>query len=134
VRWRAGKLHDSTVAITVTQVKRGAISDLKQFKLGSAAMASTVYYVTAVVRNIGTGNLSGRTLALFGKVSRHLVVQPVLFTLPFHRCDYRPLPPHFRKGAAAHVCMVMLVPKHGRVSAVEWRSPRLPEPVSWRIR
>jgi hypothetical protein len=134
VRWRADKTSQSLLAVTVQSVKRGAIGDLKQFKLGRAVMASHVYYVSVLVKNTGTGNLSGKLLPLFGKVSAHLVVPPVRFTLPFPRCEYRPLPAHFKRGARAHVCMVMLAPKHGRISAIEWRSPRLPQPVSWRVR
>jgi hypothetical protein len=134
VRWRADKTHQSLLAVTVQAVKRGAISDLKQFKLGRAAMTSHLYYVSVLVRNTGSGNLSGKLLPLFGKVSAHLVVQPVRFTLPFPRCEYKPLPAHFKQGARAHVCMVMLAPRHGRISAIEWRSPRLPQPVSWRVR
>jgi hypothetical protein len=134
VRWRAGKAHDSVIALTVTGVRRGSIADLGQYRLGRAARASTLYYVYSVVRNTGSGNLSGRRLPLFGKVSPRLVVPPVRFRLPFHRCDYQPLPVHFAKGARARVCMVMLAPRHGSVSSVEWRSPRLPQPVSWRVR
>jgi hypothetical protein len=134
VRWRAGKAHDSVIGLTVTGVRRGSIADLSQYKLGQAARASTLYYVYSVVRNTGSGNLSGRRLPLYGKVSPHLVVPPVRFKLPFHRCDYQPLPAHFAKGARARVCMVMLAPRHGSISSVEWRSPRLPEPVSWRVR
>ncbi len=134
VRWRAGKAHDSVIALSVTGVRRGSIADLSQYKLGQAARASTLYYVYSVVRNTGSGNLSGRRLPLYGKVSPHLVVPPVRFKLPFHRCDYQPLPAHFAKGARARVCMVMLAPRHGSISSVEWRSPRLPEPVSWRVR
>jgi hypothetical protein len=134
VRWRAGKAHDSVIALTVTGVRRGRVADLSSYKLGRAARASTLYYVSSVVRNTGSGNLSGRRLPLYGKVSRDLVVPPVRFKLPFHRCDYEPLPAHFAKGARARVCMVMLAPRHGSISAVEWRSPRLPQPVSWRVR
>ncbi|MDX6367079.1 MAG: hypothetical protein QOK30_2155, partial [Nocardioidaceae bacterium] len=116
VRWRAGKAHDSVIGLTVTGVRRGSIADLSQYKLGRAARASTLYYVYSVVRNTGSGNLSGRRLPLYGKVSSHLVVPPVRFKLPFHRCDDRPLPAHFAKGARARVCMVMLAPRHGSIS------------------
>jgi hypothetical protein len=134
VRWRAGKAHDSVIAVTVNRVRRGSVADLRLYKLGKAARASSLYYVFSVVRNTGSGNLSGRRLPLYGKVSAHLVVPPVRFRRPFHRCDYEPLPAHFATGARASVCMVMLAPRHGSISSVEWRSPRLPEPVSWRIR
>ncbi len=126
--------HTSKIALTVTSVSRGKIKDLRQFSLGDAARASTVYYVAAVVKNVGRGDLSGRRLTLYGKVSHDLVVPPVLFSTTFQRCDDRPLPGKFRRGAKTHLCMVMLAPKHGRISAVEWRGTRGAEPISWVVR
>jgi hypothetical protein len=134
VQWRGQRGHQSRAAVTVTAVKRGSIRDLKQFQLTRPARSSTVYYVSAAVRNLGPGNLSGRFLTLYGKVSARLVVQPVRFTLAFKRCDYQPLPAHFTKGKRARVCMVMLAPRHGRISSIEWRSSGRQLPVSWRAR
>jgi hypothetical protein len=134
VEWRGKPGHQSRAAITVTSVKRGSITDLKQFKLTGPARSSSVYYVSAAIRNLGPGNLSGRLLTLYGKVSSALVVQPVRFTTSFARCDYRPLPAHFTKGKRARVCMVMLAPRHGRISSIEWRGSGRRPPVTWRVR
>jgi hypothetical protein len=134
VDWHGKKGHQSRSAVTVTSVKRGSITDLKQFRLTGPARSASVYYVSAAVRNLGTGNLSGRFLTLYGKVSAALVVQPVRFTLAFARCDYKPLPAHFTKGKRARVCMVMLAPRHGRISSIEWRGSGRRQPVSWRVR
>ena len=134
VEWRGQPGHQSRAAVTVTSVKRGSIQDLKQFKLTGPARTSSVYYVSAAVRNLGPGNLSGRRLTLYGKVSSALVVQPVRFTTAFARCDYKPLPAHFTKGKRARVCMVMLAPKHGRISSIEWRGSGRQQLVSWRAR
>jgi hypothetical protein len=134
VEWHGKSGHQSRAAVTVTSVKRGSITDLKQFKLTGPARSSSVYYVSAAVRNLGTGNLSGRLLTLYGKVSSTLVVQPVRFTTSFARCDYKPLPTHFTKGKRARVCMVMLAPRHGRISSIEWRGSSRMQPVTWRVR
>ena len=134
VQWRGQKGHESRAAVTVTAAKRGSLTDLKQFKLTGPARSSTVYYVSAAVRNLGPGNLSGRFLTLYGKVSAALVVQPVRLTLAFKKCDYKPLPAHFTKGKRTRVCLVMLAPRHGRISSIEWRGSSRQQPVSWRVR
>ncbi|MBA2559991.1 MAG: hypothetical protein H0V07_08905 [Propionibacteriales bacterium] len=132
VRWRADRVHDSRVALTVTSLTRGTIKDLEQFPLNDVARSSTVYYVSVTVRNTGTGTLTGQLLTLYGKVSQNLVVRPVDFTFPvFERCRNQPLP-RFPTGAKARRCMVMLAPHHGRLTAVQWRGLPTAEPISWR--
>ncbi len=133
VRWRADKAHGSLVALTVTAARRGAASDLKQFTLDRAAKASTVYYVSVDVANIGNGDLSRQLLTLYGKASAQLVVPPVRFASSFDRCNYQPLPDRFTRGSKAHVCLVMLAPRHGRISAVQWRGTVTSEPIGWRV-
>lgn len=133
VRWRADKAHESRIGLTVNAARRGAVRDLKQFTLDRAARGSSVYYVSVDLVNLGRGDFSGQLLTLYGKVSAELVVPPVRFASSFDRCDYAPLPDTFRSGSKTHVCMVMLAPRHGRISAVQWRPAPTSEPISWRV-
>ena len=134
VRWRADKAHDSVVTLTVTAAKRGKVKDLEQFSLNGAARSSSVYYVSVAVRNTGDGDLSGQTLTLYGKVSKDLVVPPVVLSSTFDRCGDQPLPAKFTTGAKAQVCILMLAPHHGSISEVQWRGPGNTEPIGWRVR
>jgi hypothetical protein len=117
----------------VTKVARGSIKDLSQFPLSDAARSSSVYYVSISVRNVGRGDLGGKRLSLFGKVSDSLVIPAVTLNSPFELCNNPPLPRPFKKDARAHVCLLMLAPKHGTISQVQWRQGAA-EPISWRVR
>lgn len=121
----------STIEVTVTGVKKGSVKDLSQFTLPDRAKNSGVYYVRADVQNVGDGNLSGRSLVLYGKASDTLVVPPVTFGSTFARCNYQPFGKNFTQGKKAKVCMVMLVPDKGTISEVQWRGPDNAEPISW---
>lgn len=133
VRYKANARHDSRISLTVTTVRKGKIKHLSRFNPGAAASRSTVYYVSARVKNTGSGDLSGQPITLYGKVSDKLVVPPVTFGSTFRRCDYEPLPKEFGKGDRAGVCMVMLAPRHGKISEVQWRPDRS-EPIAWTVR
>jgi hypothetical protein len=124
--------HRSRVEVSVTGFTRGAMKDLKQFKIPERAQQSHVYYVQARVENVGDGNLAGTSLVLYGKVSDELVVPPVTFGSTFKRCNYQPFDKPFRSGAKAKVCMVMLAPDKGTISEVQWRGPD-EEPISWPV-
>ena len=83
--------------------------------------------------NLGPDNLSGKKITLYGKVSDDLVVPPVVFGSSFPTCDYTPLPPKFKKNKTAKGCMVMLAPKHGKISEIQWRPADNSEPISWKV-
>jgi hypothetical protein len=132
VDFKAGK-HESEIKVTVNHVQKRSVKDLSEFQLKNAARQSGVYYVRASVRNSGSGDLGGAFVKLYAKVSDTLVVQPVIFGSTFGKCDYRPLPKPFKAGKRADVCMVMLAPKHGTVSAVQWRFAGDQAPITWEL-
>lgn len=125
--------HSSPVRLTVTAVKKGSIKDLREFELNAAAMSSNVFYVDVTIANLGDGDLGGAVLTLYGQVSDTLVVQPVRFGSTFATCDDQPLPKPFGEGRKAHDCLVLLAPKHGQVSQVQWRGPDDEAPIGWDV-
>jgi hypothetical protein len=131
VAFKAGK-RESKIKLKVVGVQTGKVKDLREFDLNNAARQSGVYYVRAAVQNVGHGDLGGEFVRLYAKVSDTLIVQPVLFGSSFGKCNYQPLPEPFKAGKRADVCMVMLAPRHGSVSAVEWRSGG-DAPISWEL-
>jgi hypothetical protein len=133
VSFTAGQKHESLIELTVTSVKKGKLKDLDRFELNAEARKSTVYYVSTKVKNLGPDELSGSKITLYGKVSDELVIPPVVFGSSFPTCDYVPLPKGFSKGKTVKGCMVMLVPKHGAISEVQWRAPDNSEPISWSL-
>lgn len=134
VAFKADKKHRSQIKLAVTKVTKGKTKDLARFKLGKAARGSTVYYVSTTVKNLGPDTLTGARITLYGKVSDTLVVRPVRFGSPFPRCQQAPLPPKFTSGKSVNGCMVMLAPKHGKVSEVQWRPANGALPISWIVK
>lgn len=134
VRFTANPRHDALIKLTVSKVERGKIKDLSQFRLRDKDRRSSVYYVSASVKNLGEGDLGGQPLTLYGKVSVNRVVPPVIFGSRFRRCDYQPLPAKFGPGKKVDMCIVMLARHHGEVSAVQWRPADNSDPITWNAR
>ncbi len=134
VRFTANPEQDSLIKLAVTRVEQGEIRDLAQFRLDDQTKRSSVYYVSATVKNIGKGDLGGQPLLLYGQVSADLVVQPVVLKSTFQRCDYQPLPEKFGRGERADVCIVFLAPRHGKVLSVQWRPADNSDPITWAVR
>lgn len=120
----------SRIKLAVTKVRKGSMRDLAQFTLDAKTKKSSVYYVDTFVRNVGTGNLSGQSLTLYGKVSEDLVVRPAVFGSPFPRCNYHAFPKGFTQDKATRVCLVLFAPNGGEVSEVQWRAADT-EPIAW---
>jgi hypothetical protein len=134
VPFEADKEKTSQIKLEVSDVEKGKIADLDRFELNTKAKKSTVYYVHTKVRNLGPESLSGKQVTLYGKVSDDMVVPPVVFGSTFPQCDYEPLPKKFKKDKVAKGCQVMLAPKHGKISEVQWRPADNSEPISWSVK
>lgn len=131
VRYRVNPRRASVLAIRVVSVRHGRLRDLRGFTLGPRARASSIYYARVKVRNVGTGDLGGRRLSLYAKVTDSLVVPPVSFGSAFRRCHDPHFHRPFRKNARATLCMVFLAPRHGKVIEIQWRIPSSPNAISW---
>jgi hypothetical protein len=134
VPFDADKEKSPQIKLVVTKVDKGKTSDLDQFDLDQAEAKSTVYYVHTSVKNQGPGSLSGKTVTLYGKISDTKVVPPVTFGSTFAPCDFQPLPKKFKEGKVAKGCQVMLAPKHGKISEVQWRPTDDSAAISWTVK
>ncbi len=134
VKFQADKKHRSQIKLAVTKVTKGKVKDLARFKLRKAARNSNVYYVSTTVKNLGPDTLTGARITLYGKVSDTLVVRPVRFGSTFPKCNQKPFPKKFVTGKSVNGCMVMLAPKRGTVSEVQWRPANGDLPISWTVR
>jgi hypothetical protein len=119
----------------VTQVRRGRISDLRDFVLDARTRTSTPYYAIVRVRNTGNANLSGASVALWGFDSTGTVLPPARVRGAFERCQTRALPAHFTHGRQARSCLLFLVPRGARLTAVQYRfDDETTPPISWPVR
>lgn len=134
VRYTTNVAHESLIRLTVDRLRRGTLADLHAFRLSDSAKKSSVYYVFARVKNTGDGDLGGQPVQLYGKISKNLVVPPVILGATFKKCPYHQLPKKFGSGDAASVCVLLLAPHHGTVKAVQWRPSDSSAPVTWKTR
>jgi hypothetical protein len=74
-----GQKTTTTLAVTAVSVEKGAIADLKDFKLDTEEKASDPYYVTMKYRNIGkTADLTLSCAPGVGGALGHRVGQVVI--------------------------------------------------------
>jgi hypothetical protein len=121
--------------VTVTQVRRGRIADLRDFVLDARTRTSTPYYALVRVRNTGDANLSGAAVPLWGLDSTGTVLPPARVRGVFTRCQTRALPNGFTAGKQTRTCLLFLVPKGARLTAVQYRfDDETTAPISWPVR
>ena len=122
----------SVLQLTVRGVRRGTLADFRGFILDDEYKKRADYYYANVrVRNIGTGNVGGVPVPLWGVNSENTLLPAVNFTTTFAKCPSRPLPANFAAGATLDTCLVFLSPNKGSLRAVSYRPSQAFNPVTW---
>jgi hypothetical protein len=122
----------SVLQLTVRSVRRGTLADFKGFILDDAyKKRADYYYATVRVRNVGTGNVGGVPVPLWGVNAANTLLPAVNFTTTFAKCPSRPLPASFGAGATLDTCLVYLSPNKGSLRAVSYRPSQAFNPVTW---
>lgn len=122
----------SVVTISVDKVAKGDIAkDFRFFSLDDAAKASTPYYVTATVKNIGPAGLGGAPLPLYAHDSTNTISPPNELVGEFDPCPNGTLPKSFLPSATATVCLVYLIPKGATLRTIDLQTTDLKTPVTW---
>ena len=132
VAYSANPKRGSTLAITVSSVQEGKLSDLAAYQLDAGAKKSRLYYMHAVVKNTGSGDLSHMTVPLYGVDSSNALVRQSSFSPTFKKCPSTPFPAGFTQGKSANVCLVYLVPRPTTITAVSYRPLQAFEPITWK--
>jgi hypothetical protein len=120
-----GQKTTTTLAVTAVSVEKGAIADLKDFKLDTEEKASDPYYVTMKYRNIGKTAVSPYQFAtgISAKTSggnslRFFLDRPS----DFAKCDEGDLPETLAPGAEYTGCGVYGAPAGQDVANVVYRA------------
>lgn len=122
----------SVLQLTVRSVRRGTLADFRGFILDDAyKKRADYYYATVRVRNVGTGNVGGVPVPLWGVNAANTLLPPVNFTTTFAKCPSRPMPARFGAGATLDTCLVFLSPNKGSLRAVSYRPSQAFNPVTW---
>ncbi len=122
----------SVITVSVDKITKGDIAkDFRFFSLDDAAKASTPYYVTATVKNIGPAGLGGAPLPLYAHDSTNTISPPNELVGQFAPCPNGTLPKSFLPDATAKVCLVYLIPKGAKLQTIDMQTADLKTPVTW---
>lgn len=122
----------SVLRMTVNSVRKGRLADLDGFILDDAyTRKASYYYAKVTVTNVGTGDLGGAAVPLFGLNAKNTMLPAVTFTTEFSRCPTRKLPETFGTGQSMDTCLVYLSPDRGKLTAVTFRPDKDFNPISW---
>jgi len=131
VAWRPRQGQVGVLKLTVRTLEHADIKALKDWQLDAAGRASSLYYVTVSVKNVGEGNLGGRRIPLYLLAGRNTLVESNAFRSRFVPCPSPALPKSFRPGAQTKACLVYLVPRHGLLHAASFRPTEDFNPITW---
>jgi hypothetical protein len=122
----------TVLQLTVQSVRQGTLADFKGFILDDAYKRNADYFYAQVrVKNLGTGEVGGAPVPLWGVNRSNTLLPAVNFTTPFPRCPSRALPPRFGAGATMSTCLVYLSPNKGGLRSVSYRPSQQYDPVTW---
>lgn len=121
----------SVLSMAVQGVQAGRIADFSSYQLDDRTRASRPYYVHVKVANVGHGDLSRAAVPLLAVDTRDTLIQPSSFNNRFDKCPSTPLPAKFTAGKSARLCLVYLVPDHGKLTEMSFRPLQAFEPIVW---
>jgi hypothetical protein len=116
----------------VGSVRRGSLADFTGFILDNDYKKKAAYYYARVqVRNIGSGDVGGVPVPLWGLNAENVLLPSVTFTTRFAPCPSGPLPATFAAGASLTTCLVYLSPHGSRLTGVSYRPSEQFDPIVW---
>jgi hypothetical protein len=131
VAWRPRQGEVGVLKLTVRSLEHADIKALKDWQLDAAGRASSLYYVTVSVKNLGDGDLGGRRIPLYLLAGLNTLVESNAFRSHFEPCPSPALPKSFGPGDQTKACLVYLVPRHGQLHAASFRPTEDFNPITW---
>jgi hypothetical protein len=131
VSWQPDQKRTGVIAVTVDGLFRVPISAFNAWRLDRDTRRSTPYFVHATVRNLGKSDLSQVPVPLYLLDERETLLQASTFRAKFTPCPSRPLPPEFKRGDKAEVCLVYFAPQHGKLAAISFRPSEDFDAITW---
>jgi hypothetical protein len=131
VSWQPDQKRTGVIAVTVDGLFKVPISAFSAWRLDRDIRRSTPYFVHATVRNLGKSDLSHVPVPLYLLDERERLLEASTFRAKFTPCPSRPLPPKFKTGDKAEVCLVYFVPQHGKLVAISFRPSEDFDAIDW---
>ncbi len=120
----------SVLTMTVSEVRKAAISDFSAYVLDDRTKSSTPFYVDVSVTNEGPGKLGAVGVPLFAQVGDDTLVEASNFLTPFKKCPSVALPDNFGPGKEVDTCLVFLLPDKGELQGVAFAQSGT-DPIVW---
>jgi hypothetical protein len=122
----------SLLELTVKSARKGRLDDFKSYVLDDPyKRKASYYYVRVAVENVGTENVGGAPVPLWGVNDENTLLPVVNFTTDFKPCASTPLPEKFKPGKRLDTCLVYLAPERGKLEAVSFRPDQAFDPIEW---
>jgi hypothetical protein len=131
VAYEPNSQRNTVLEMTVVSATEGAIADLGSYVLDDRTKASTPYYVTVSVKNVGDGDVGQTPIPLWAVDNSDTLIQASSFTNAFTKCPSTPLPTTFAPNATVTACLVYLVPDHGKLTGLSFRPLQAVAPIVW---
>lgn len=111
----------SVIAVTPVKIEKGTLDDFKNIDLDADQKASTPYYATVKVENVGDGDLSGTEPGSYinGIDDRGQDQNELIFFGDFDRCPEAD-PKSLKPGESYETCLTYLIPGGGSVEGFRW--------------
>jgi hypothetical protein len=122
----------TVLKMTVEQARQGRLEDFKGFILDNEyEKNANYYYVDVSVENVGTEDVGGQPIPLWGVNGENTLLPAVNFTTRFKPCASTPLPDEFAPGNQVDTCLVYLSPDKGELEALSFRPNQAFDPIEW---
>lgn len=130
--WSPRQHVDGVLDVTVTAMQSTTYKQsFSGWQVDAQTMKRAPYFVRARVTNAGTTDLGGYAVPLYGLDAANNLVEASTFASSFAPCQPGTLPKRFPHGASAQVCLVYLVPEHGKLTGVSFRPTEKFNPITW---
>jgi len=121
---------------SVTDIRKVAISDLKNVNLDAEQKEATPYFVTIEIANPGKAVPADDDpgVRFKGVDDRGQEHNAVIFVGGFPQCDKTDMPRRFGNGKSYETCLVFMIPGGGTLEGVAWSSgiEYVDKPVTWK--
>jgi len=122
VSWAPRQGQVGTVRITVDAVEPTTFKkSFRDWRVDARTKTFAPYFVHAHVTNLGSTDLGGAAVPLYGESAANALVEPAVFKETFKPCHPSVLPKPFPAGRSVPVCVVYLVPAHGQLVGAAFR-------------
>lgn len=133
LEWTAKQGVSGLLRITVTELQSTTFDQtFAGWKIPATYKERAPYFVRASVKNVGTTQLGGFDVPLYGLDSADNLVEATSFGSDFSACQPKTLPKRFGPNATTDVCLVILTPDKNKLVGASYRPDEDVDPITWK--